>query len=192
MTALTLPKHPFDPAVPYVEGSRRAPLRIPETLEEIHHLHPAIAPSTPCYRWDFRPFYPQPDDRRPAIIVVTGWRSWPQSLTASIVAALKPYHHRYPLPIMLHGAQRGVDELAGKIAADLGIAAAGMPYLSAYGKAGGPMRNKAIVQLALGMKKLGCHVAVHAFHPEIEQSKGTRSMMKLCAKAKFPTILHRC
>lgn len=79
--------------------------------------------------------------------------------------------------IIIEGGARGADRIAGLAAAKLGFTYYEFPaQWRQFGKAAGPIRNEQM--LAEGKPDL-----VVAFHDDIEQSKGTKHMLKIAKKA---------
>jgi hypothetical protein len=82
--------------------------------------------------------------------------------------------------IVIHGGQRGADTMAGKIAHDMGIHVAAMPWLPKfYGKAAGPKRNAALMAL---MPTVG-----YAY--PLLQSRGTWDMVRKLKRANVPVFV---
>ena len=78
--------------------------------------------------------------------------------------------------IIIHGAARGADTIAGTIAKKLGFkeVVAVPAEWKVYGKAAGPIRNKKMLELEPDL--------VIAFHNNIENSKGTKNMKEIAEK----------
>lgn len=117
-------------------------------------------------------------------ILVTGDRNWPRagSQVQIIRDALRGY--RKHNPVIVHGAARGVDSIAGDCALALGYTVHPHPAnWSEYHKAAGPIRNtEMLVQEKPDL--------VLAFHDDIVNSKGTRNMVNQAVDAGIPIILH--
>lgn len=87
--------------------------------------------------------------------------------------------------VVIHGACRGADLLAKKVAVELGIIEWSYPAdWSQFGKAAGPIRNTQ-------MLRDGKPDLVIAFHDDLENSKGTKDMVKQAKKAGVPTRIER-
>ena len=85
---------------------------------------------------------------------------------------------------IVHGAARGADRIAGKIAKEMGFNVEAYPAnWNRYGKSAGPRRNKQM--LDSGIHK------VEAFHDDIENSKGTKNMVIIARRAKKEVIINR-
>lgn len=85
---------------------------------------------------------------------------------------------------MIHGAAKGIDTIADNVADEITTKVIPMPApWSEIGNAAGPFRNKAMLTVLLALKGCGYEVAVFAFHPNIEESKGTGHMLGLARAA---------
>jgi hypothetical protein len=73
---------------------------------------------------------------------------------------------------LIHGAAPGADSIAAELAVKLGwVKIEAYPAQWAdYGRAAGPIRNKAMVKSGLDL--------VLAFHPNLAASRGTKNMVK--------------
>jgi hypothetical protein len=84
--------------------------------------------------------------------------------------------------IIINGGARGADKLAGRIAKEMGFDVIEVPAnWEKYGKAAGPIRNREMLELNPTL--------VIAFHKNIEESKGTKNMLKIAKEAGVDTIL---
>ncbi len=111
-------------------------------------------------------------------LLVTGDRNW--SDKDVIQRALR----QFPAgTFMINGACRGADVLAAAVGEDLGFAVVNVPYITRFGRGGGPARNKKMLTLLLGLKASGYWPRVYAFHSNLAVSKGTKSMVDLARKA---------
>lgn len=78
--------------------------------------------------------------------------------------------------VVMHGCARGADSIAGSIAREHKFVVREYPAnWTKYGKAAGPIRNQQMLDQNPDL--------VLAFHPNIEQSKGTGHMVRI-ARAK--------
>jgi len=113
-------------------------------------------------------------------ILVTGDREWNNA--ATIIDAFEKVCADFEIEptemILIHGNARGADKMAGQIGEELGMKVRKYPAnWSRYGTAAGPIRNQEMlddnsdITLAL------------AFHPNLEESKGTRDMIIRLKKA---------
>ena len=108
--------------------------------------------------------------RPPVKVIVSGDRDSANSFIKIIRQSLKN------LPrgsIVIHGACKGIDTMAGKIATELGLRVKEYPITkeewNCLGKSAGPIRNKRM------LKENPNYVL--AFHPDIIHSKGTKDMV---------------
>jgi hypothetical protein len=82
--------------------------------------------------------------------------------------------------VVIHGAAKGADIIGGEEARRLGFEVEEYPADWSFGRAAGPIRNQ--VMLEEGKPNL-----VLAFHSNIEESKGTKDMVKRARAAGIPT-----
>jgi len=81
---------------------------------------------------------------------------------------------------VIHGAARGADQIAHRVARELGCAV--MPFPAdwvRYGRAAGPVRNRQ-------MLVEGRPDRVLAFHNNLSESRGTADMVRRARKAGIP------
>lgn len=79
-------------------------------------------------------------------VIVCGGRDYSDG--AAVFAALDQAHKHKPISMVIHGGAQGADYLAGKWAYARGIISARVEALwDAHGKAAGPRRNRAMLQL---------------------------------------------
>ena len=82
--------------------------------------------------------------------------------------------------IIIHGAARGADSLADDVAKELGFERDPYPALwEKYYKAAGPIRNQQMIDE-------GKPDLILAFHPNIQESKGTKDMIKRAVSHSIP------
>lgn len=85
--------------------------------------------------------------------------------------------------VVIHGASKGADSMAGEAAEDLGVKVEEYPAdWSKYGKGAGPIRN-------MQMLKQGNLDAVTAFHNNISTSKGTKDMISISEHDGIPVLV---
>lgn len=110
-------------------------------------------------------------------ILVCGSRDWTDSNT--IYQKLS----RYPdNTIIIHGAARGADRLAGAAAKCLGMPVVEFPAdWDRYGRAAGPIRNQQMLDEGKPDLVIACS-------DDLENSKGTKDMVTRSLKAKLPVI----
>lgn len=81
--------------------------------------------------------------------------------------------------IVVHGAARGADRLAGEAARELGLEVRAYPAdWATHHRAAGPIRNREMLTEHPDL--------VIAFHPDIAKSTGTVDMLMLADKAGIP------
>lgn len=109
-------------------------------------------------------------------IIVCGSRNW--TSFDKIRKVLKKLNKN---TIIVEGACRGADYIAGIIAKNLGLNVIEVPAeWEKYGKAAGHIRNKKM--LGMGVSK------IIAFHEDIAKSKGTLNMVNQAIKAGIPVL----
>ena len=83
--------------------------------------------------------------------------------------------------VIMHGAAKGADTLAGEVAERMGFKVVRFPAdWNKYGKKAGPLRNRQMLDEKPDL--------VLAFHPDLAKSKGTKDMV---ARAKAAGIVVR-
>jgi hypothetical protein len=124
--------------------------------------------------------------RRPLNVIFCGDRNSSICFEEPIVHELKSLP-KYS--VVYHGGCKGidlyVDELVRRetFARAAGINTVSIPAEWAiYGNAAGPIRNRSLLSYEIDM--------VIAFHPDIEQSKGTKNMMLLAHQQGIPVYIH--
>jgi len=112
---------------------------------------------------------------RPLRVLVTGTREWTDP--APIERELS---RLAPGSVVIHGNARGVDRLAGRVAEALGLGVIACPAeWGKYGKGAGLVRNRTMLEEY-------APDLVLAFHPALEQAKGTKHMVELALEAGVP------
>ena len=87
--------------------------------------------------------------------------------------------------VIVHGAARGADTIAGLVAEEIGFVIEAYPAdWNKYGKGAGHIRNKQM--LDEGKPKI-----VFAFHSDIGSSKGTKNMVEQANKAGIITVIFK-
>ena len=108
-------------------------------------------------------------------ILVCGGREWVDPWP--ILRELAKFHND---TVVIHGAARGADKLAGVVAEGLGFEVISVPAdWNKHHRAAGPIRNKKM----LAMRPM----IVLAFHEDIRTSKGTKHMVTIARKAGIET-----
>ena len=117
-------------------------------------------------------------------ILICGDRNWiDKELIHSTIKAILDGRPEGGIETIIEGDARGADRLAGHIADELGISKHVFPAKwGLYGRAAGPIRNTQ-------MREEGHPDLVVAFHDDIENSKGTKDMLKQAKMAGIPTNL---
>jgi len=89
--------------------------------------------------------------------------------------------------IIIHGAARGADSIAGETALEMGWPEESILAFPAewnkFGKSAGPVRNRQ-------MLRDGGPDLVLAFHENIGESKGTKDMVEISCKAGIPALVY--
>jgi len=86
--------------------------------------------------------------------------------------------------LVIHGAARGADTIAGEEASKLGIPVEAYPAdWKKYGRAAGAIRNTSMI--SIGKPDL-----VLAFHEDLNKSKGTANMVRQARKAGIPVVIY--
>lgn len=117
-------------------------------------------------------------------VIACGDRNWKnQDRINSVLYDLMP-------DLLIHGACEGADMMAEKWANETETDFESYPYLKQYGNAGGPIRNKQMLDRLLVLQSECYHVRVIAFHPDIEKSKGTKNMVGIARKAGVPVEVY--
>lgn len=84
--------------------------------------------------------------------------------------------------ILLHGAAKGADTLAGEVGASLDFRVVAIPAdWERYGRAAGPIRNRQMLDEQPDL--------VIAFHDDIENSKGTKDCLMEAERRGIDSIL---
>lgn len=84
--------------------------------------------------------------------------------------------------VIIHGAARGADSIAGEIAEKLGIEVEAYPAeWDEYGKAAGVIRNQQMLEVGMPDR-------VIFWHKNLEKSKGTRDMVRIAKEAGVTVI----
>jgi len=85
--------------------------------------------------------------------------------------------------IIIHGAAKGADTIAGVIANKLGLQVVPVPAdWKKYGRAAGPIRNKIMLDMNPDL--------VIGFHENIETSRGTKNMKEQAEKKGVEVIIY--
>lgn len=127
-------------------------------------------------------------DTEPWAVLVTGSRKYPDS--DPIHKRLKQYdpRRRGPIPILIHGAASGADEMAADYANGSGWMVIGMPaQWDRDGSSAGPKRNAEMLRVLVALGQCGYRIAVEAF--PVIGSKGTRDMIDRAKSAALEVYI---
>jgi len=111
-------------------------------------------------------------------VLISGGRNWSnESVIRQVIDSLPEG------TVIIEGAARGADSIAGKCARERGLEVLEFPAnWNAYGKLAGFIRNRQM--LAEGKPDI-----VVGFHENIAESKGTKDMLEASRQAGLPTFL---
>ena len=113
-----------------------------------------------------------------ARVLICGARNWSN---AKLVREELKKH--LPIDCVIEGEAWGADTIGRQIAESMGIDVLAFPAnWSKYGRAAGPIRNKQ-------MLTRGKPTLVLAFHNDLENSKGTKDMVRQARKAGVEVIV---
>lgn len=117
--------------------------------------------------------------------IVCGWREASYPWEAMIRRALIEHQ----VDVVIHGAARGIDTRAGDVAAAMGLTVIPIPaHWEEHGRSAGPIRNHEMLRM-LCLAAYAHPVGVIAFHPAIDESKGTAHMLRIAREAGISTRL---
>lgn len=113
-------------------------------------------------------------------VLVTGDRNWTDhEIIRNILYGYTPLVSIEPV-VVIHGAARGADSIAGEYAAMIGFEVEEYPAdWGTHHRAAGPIRNRQ-------MLKEGKPDVVLAFHDDLASSKGTKDMVDASLAAGVP------
>ena len=112
-------------------------------------------------------------------IVVTGGREWDNPVVVEGALTV----HGSKGDTLIHGNCRGLDRQAGAIAKNLGFIVDSMPAeWGRYGKGAGPIRNRQMLDRQPDL--------VLSFHPNLEQSRGTKDCVEEAIRRGIPVMHH--
>ena len=110
-------------------------------------------------------------------VLVCGDRNWKESDPIRVFLCSLPKDS-----VVIHGAARGADSVAGKIAEAIGLRVETYPAnWNKFGKAAGHIRNKEMLDT-------GKPDMVVYFHRNLKESKGTRNMVQQSVAAGLPVF----
>lgn len=123
------------------------------------------------------------------VVLVSGSRDWEEDRIDVVRRELA----HYPAGTwIIHGYQRkklangvgysGVDWLADTVAQERGFVRILVPYIRNLGSAGGPVRNRAMVDIACALMEADHELNVLFFHHNITRSKGTKDCLDVAER----------
>ena len=120
-----------------------------------------------------------------SVICVTGDRNWKHEDV--VHQALSFINEQIPIKRIIHGGAKGADTAAGTWASSNNIECKVFSANWArYKKGAGPIRNSEMVK---HLKDEKSQIMVIAFHDNLNESKGTKCMIKLTTEAGIE-VLH--
>lgn len=126
------------------------------------------------------------------MLLICGDRKWQdEGIIRHLVegTALKCKRQGEPL-IIVEGEAKGADQIAGKVAEELGLQLEKFPALwNQFGRGAGPIRNKAMLEHLNKYADGGGTVLCFAFHHDLTASKGTKDMVRRARKSGIPTYV---
>lgn len=113
-------------------------------------------------------------------VVISGDRNWDNAELEFKIEWLFLQMPRNTL--IIHGACKGVDMTADRVAKRLGfLVLSKPPDWKTYGRAAGPIRNREMLDIGPNV--------VYAFHQHLESSKGTKDMVNQAKSRNIPVYL---
>jgi hypothetical protein len=100
-------------------------------------------------------------------VLGTGSRDWADE--HAVRHRLSAYDPR--TTTLIHGAQRGLDTIFGKLGTELGFTVLPVPYFSELGNRGGTARNELMLEILIAYRKFRFRTYVEAF--PLPESVGT-------------------
>jgi hypothetical protein len=108
-------------------------------------------------------------------VLVTGDRNWTDVEKVAAVLSKLPSD-----TVLVHGAARGADTIAGVVGEALGFKVIPVPAdWNKHGRAAGPIRNRAM------LRDHGPFDLVCVFHPDLAASKGTADMVEVLRTEEY-------
>ena len=108
-----------------------------------------------------------------------------------LLRKLDSFHAKYEITHLIQGGAKGADSLSRFWAQTRCVPFTEFPAnWRKHGKAAGPIRNQAQLDfLTMWYEEMGEDIAVIAFHPDIEKSKGTKDMVTRAKKSGVKTYV---
>lgn len=120
--------------------------------------------------------------------LITGDRYALATKWAAIIEKALRDHH---VDEVIEGGAAGIDMIAGSVATSECLPVHSFPAdWKAHGRAAGPIRNTEMLRFLQERIAEGHTGVVLAFHPHIEQSKGTRNMVKQARDAGLTVYVY--
>lgn len=114
-------------------------------------------------------------------VQITGDRDWSDYLTIEKALRAVLDDDDPQTVIVVHGAARGADSIAGEVATELGCKVEVFPAdWKKYGRAAGPIRNTEMLDSGPDV--------VLAFHDDLKSSKGTKNCVEQALKRNIPVL----
>lgn len=121
-------------------------------------------------------------------ILVTGDRDWPEKDYSRILAYFTKAAETGPF-VLIEGECRGADLQARRAAEALKMPVIPMPAdWEKKGKSAGPIRNRAMIDLLIGMRDAGHPAIMVYFHDRLETSRGTKNAISQAAKLGITAV----
>lgn len=127
------------------------------------------------------------------VVVVTGPRSANRDVWSPIVERALREALGGSRSVLIHGDANGIDKMCAKIVLlNSKNAVLSFPADWDYhGKGAGHIRNKAMADTARTMQNYGHEVSVCCFCDDLDQTKGTKSMVETCHKLGLTVYQYR-
>jgi hypothetical protein len=111
-------------------------------------------------------------------VVVTGDREWTNVFrVATVLGGL----HARGMRKLVHGNARGLDRIARDVGFELGVEVVPVPYEGRLGAAGGPVRNRRMLDEWRPQ-------LVVAWHDDLDASRGTRDCVVQALERGLPVL----
>lgn len=113
-------------------------------------------------------------------ILICGDREWTNE--SLMRQEIRRFSDMFGPFLLVHGAARGADTMAGAICEEMGFPVEAYPAdWKRYGRAAGPIRNQQMLDTGPDF--------VLAFHGHLNESKGTKHMVEIARKASVTTMI---
>jgi SLOG family YspA-like protein len=116
---------------------------------------------------------------KPPRLLICGARDWTDRFIVDMVLANYP-----PGTVVIHGAARGADTIAGELGKAMGFEVEPYPAdWKKYGRAAGPIRNQQMLDE-------GKPTELVAFNNDLRHSNGTHDMLTRARRAGLPVAIY--